>query len=215
MGAAVGRHRAMLVVVGVLALAVVAGAVVLWPRGEANRPAVAGQEDPTRLVSATRGQVRQVPCKEADPGLPGSTCIKVGARLDDGRQVRFDTTDPTGTTFRAGQRVRLSVLVQEGQPPFYNIRDLERTRPMLVLVALFVLAVVAFGRWQGIRSLIGLALTFAVIVGFVIPAILHGRSPVPVALVGAMAIMLVSLYSATGSAARPPRRSSAPASPWS
>jgi hypothetical protein len=73
MDAAVGRHRAMLVVVGVLVLAVLAGAVMLWPRGEANRPAVAGQEDPTRLVSATLTQVQQVPCKEADPGLPGST----------------------------------------------------------------------------------------------------------------------------------------------
>jgi uncharacterized membrane protein len=198
MDAAVGRHRAMLVAVGVLALAVLAGAVLLWPRGEANRPAVAGQEDPTRLVSATLTQVQQVPCKEADPGVPGSTCIKVQARLADGKQVRFDTTDPTGTTFRAGQRVRVSVLEQEGQPAFYNIRDLERTRPILVLVALFVLAVLAFGRWQGIRSLIGLALSFAVIVKFVIPAILHGRSPVPVALVGAMAIMLVSLYLSHG-----------------
>jgi uncharacterized membrane protein len=194
MDATVGRHRAMLVVVGVLALAVLAGAVLLWPRGEANRPTVAGQEDPTRLVSATLTQVQQVPCKEADPGLPGSTCIKVEARLDDGKQVHFDTTDPTGATFRAGQRVRLSVLEQEGQPTFYNIRDLERTRPILVLAALFALAVVAFGRWQGVRSLIALAVSFAVIIGFVIPAILHGSSPVPVALVGAMAIMLASLY---------------------
>jgi uncharacterized membrane protein len=198
MDAVVGRHRAMLVVVGVLALAVLAGAVMLWPRGEANRPAVAGQEDPTRLVSATLTQVQQVTCKEADPGVPSSTCIKVEARLDDGKQVRFETTDLTGNTFRAGQQVRLSVLEQEGQPTFYNIRDLERTRPMLVLAALFVLAVLAFGRWQGIRSLIGLGLSFAVIVGFVIPAILRGRSPVPVALVGAMAIMLVSLYLSHG-----------------
>ena len=198
MDAAVGRHRAMLVAVGVLALAVVAGAVLLWPRGEANRPAEAGQQDPTRLVSATLTRVQQVPCKEADPGVPSSTCIKVEARLVDGKQVRFDTTDPTGATFRGGQRVRLSVLEQEGQPPFYNIRDLERSRPMLLLVALFVLAVVAFGRWQGIRSLIALVVSFAVIVGFVIPAIMRGSSPVPVALVGAMAIMLVSLYLSHG-----------------
>ena len=74
MDAAVGRHRAMLVAVGVLALAVVAGAVLLWPRGEANRPAEAGQQDPTRLVSATLTRVQQVPCKEADPGVLGSTC---------------------------------------------------------------------------------------------------------------------------------------------
>ena len=84
---------------------------------------------------------------------------------------------------------------------------------MLALAALFMLAVIAFGRWQGVRSLIGLACSFAVIVGFVVPAILGGGSPVPVALVGAMAIMLISLYLAHGSGARRPRRWSAPRSP--
>jgi uncharacterized membrane protein len=193
----VGRHRAMLAVVGLLVLAVAAGAVALWPRGRLAR-AGDDQADPTRLVRATLTSVRTTPCEQAEPGVPGSTCIKVRARLDGGKQVDFDTTDPTGGTFRAGQRVQLAVIEQPGQPPFYNIRDLERTRPLLLLVALFVLAVVAFGRWQGVRSLLGLGLSFLVIVGFVVPAILRGRSPVPVALVGAMAIMLVSLYLAHG-----------------
>jgi uncharacterized membrane protein len=192
----VGRHRAMLAVVGLLVLAVVAGAVALWPRGRLAR--AGDQDDRTRLVRATLTSVRTTPCEQAEPGVPGSTCIKVRARLDGGKQVDFDTTDPTGGTFRAGQRVQLAVIEQPGQPPFYNIRDLERTRPLLLLVALFVLAVVAFGRWQGVRSLLGLGLSFLVIVGFVVPAILRGRSPVPVALVGAMAIMLVSLYLAHG-----------------
>jgi uncharacterized membrane protein len=198
MDAAVGRHRMMLVAVGVLALGVAVGAALLWPHGEVSGPAAAGQQDPTRLVSATLTRVQPLECEEADPGVPSSTCIRVEARLADGKQVRFDTTDLTGNTFRAGQRVRLSVLEREGQPPFYNIRDLERTRPMLILAAVFMLAVLAFGRWQGIRSLIALALSFAVIVGFVVPAILRGHSPVAVALVGAMAIMLISLYLSHG-----------------
>jgi uncharacterized membrane protein len=191
-------HRLLLAVVVVLVLAVVAGAVVLWPSGPLADPATAGQADPTRFVPATLTSVQTVPCQEAEPGFPGSTCIKVRARPDGGEEVEFETTDPTGDTFRAGQRVRLSILEQEGQPPFYNIRDLERGRPMLALAALFMLAVIAFGRWQGVRSLIGLACSFVVIVGFVVPAILRGSSPVPVALVGAMAIMLVSLYLAHG-----------------
>jgi uncharacterized membrane protein len=191
-------HRLLLAVVVALVLAVVAGAVALWPSGPLADPATAGQADPTRFVPATLTSVQTVPCQEAEPGFPGSTCIKVRARPDGGEEVEFETTDPTGDTFRAGQRVRLSILEQEGQPPFYNIRDLERGRPMLALAALFMLAVIAFGRWQGVRSLIGLACSFAVIVGFVVPAILRGSSPVPVALVGAMAIMLVSLYLAHG-----------------
>ena len=198
MDASGNRQRLLLAVVGVLVLAVLAGAVALWPRGRLAEPAGGGQADPTRLVPATLTSVQTVPCQEAEPGLPGSTCIKVRARPDGAEEVEFETTDPTGDTFRSGQRVRLSILEQAGQPTFYNIRDLERGRPMVALAALFVLAVIAFGRWQGVRSLIGLACSFAVIVGFVVPAILRGRSPVPVALVGAMAIMLASLYLSHG-----------------
>jgi hypothetical protein len=51
--------------------------------------------------------------------------------------------------------VRLAVNEQPGQPPYYNIQDLERGRPLLVLAALFMGAVVAFGRWQGVRALCG------------------------------------------------------------
>jgi uncharacterized membrane protein len=188
----------MLVAVGVIALAVLACAVVLWPRGQLARPAAAGQADPTQLVSATLTKVSRLPCEEAEPGVPGSVCIKVTARLAGGRQVTFDTTDPTGGMFRAGQKVRLAVAEQPGQPPSYIIQDLERGRPLLVLAALFVGAVVAFGRWQGVRSLIGLGLSFLVIISFVIPAILRGHSPVLVAVTGAMAIMLISLYLSHG-----------------
>jgi uncharacterized membrane protein len=192
----------MLAVVGVIALAVLASALALWPRGELPRPATAGQADPTQLVSATLTNVARVPCEDAEPGVPGSVCIKVTARLAGGRQVSFDTTDPTGGMFRNGQRVRLAMAEQPGQPPYYNIQDLERGRPLLVLVALFVGAVVAFGRWQGIRSLIGLVLSFVVIVSFVVPAILRGHSPVLVAVTGAMAIMLISLYLSHGTGPR-------------
>jgi uncharacterized membrane protein len=193
-----GRYRVMLAVVGVIALAVLGGALALWPRGELPRPAGAGQADSTRFVAATLTKVVRLDCEEADPGVPGSICIKATARLAGGRQVSFDTTDPSGGLVRAGQRVQLAVVDQPGQPPTYYIQDLERGRPMLVLAALFVGAVIAFGRWQGIRSLVGLGLSFLVIVGFVVPAILHGHSPVLVAVTGAMAIMLLSLYLSHG-----------------
>jgi uncharacterized membrane protein len=192
----------MLAVVGVIALAVLAAGAALWPRGQLPKPGAAGQADSTRLVSATLTQVARIDCPEADPGVPGSVCIKVQARLADGRQVSFDTTDPTGGMFRAGQRVQLAVTEQPGGPPLYYIQDLERGRPLLALAALFVVAVIAFGRWQGIRSLLGLGLSFVVIIGFVVPAILQGHSPVLVAVTGAMAIMLISLYLSHGTGPR-------------
>src|SRR4029450_10664612 len=136
------RYRVMLAVVGVIGLAVLAGVVVLWPRGALPGPGAGGQADSTQLASATLTKVARLDCPEADPGVPGSVCIKVAARLAGGRQVSFDTHDPacttspprrpgarqvsfappapTGGMFRAGQRVRLAVAEQPGQPASYN-----------------------------------------------------------------------------------------------
>jgi hypothetical protein len=61
-----------------------------------------------------------------------------------------------------------------------------------------VLAVVLIGRWHGLRSLLGLGLSLMIVIVFVVPAILAGQSPPLVALVGAVAVMIVTLYLAHG-----------------
>jgi len=194
-------HAAMLVGVGLLVVAVAVGAFSLWPRHHRAAAVSPGRQDSTRIVDAVVTRVTPRPCArdEQQQALPGTTCSKVVARrADNQRTVTFDFTDQSGGIVTAGRRVKLSVIEQQGQPPFYNIVDLERGRPMLLLTLVFVAAVVGFGRWQGIRSLIGLVGSFVVIVGFIVPAILDGRSPVAVALVGSLAIMIVSLYLSHG-----------------
>ena len=189
--------RILLALVALVAVGVAVGAVVLWPDGPSlvtNRDA-----DPTRVVGATLTEVTTVPCQQDEQALKNSTCAQVQARrADNGQVVDFRAADLTGDTFKAGQRVRLAVLEQPGEPPFYSIQDIVRGRPMLLLAALFVGAVIAFGRWQGVRSLVGLALSFVVIVGFIVPSILAGHGPLSVGLVGALAIMVVSLYLSHG-----------------
>ena len=88
-----GRYRVLLAVVGVIALAVLAGAVVLWPRGELARPAGTGQADSTRFVSATLTKVVRLDCEEADPGVPGSICIKATAAPTTARAITPTTAN--------------------------------------------------------------------------------------------------------------------------
>lgn len=100
--------------------------------------------------------------------------------------------------FAEGDRVVLNV-VEDADPRYrYQFADRDR-RPVLAgLALLFALAVVGLGRLKGLAALGGLAASVLIIVAFIVPAILAGRSPVAVAAVGGSAIALLALYLAHG-----------------
>lgn len=75
----------------------------------------------------------------------------------------------------------------------YAFADFERRTPVYLVVGLFGLVVVILGRWQGVRSLVGLGMSLAVVTQFIVPAILDGEPPVLVALVGALAVVMATL----------------------
>jgi uncharacterized membrane protein len=76
----------------------------------------------------------------------------------------------------------------------YAVIDHQRSRPMIWLLVLAAAVILAFGRWRGVSSLIGLGVSFGVLLLFVLPAISKGSSPLLVAVVGASAIMFAALY---------------------
>jgi uncharacterized membrane protein len=65
---------------------------------------------------------------------------------------------------------------------------------MLFMLAFCAAVIVAFGRWRGLTAIIGLGVSFALLLLFVIPAILDGEPPLLVAIVGSSAIMFAVLY---------------------
>jgi uncharacterized membrane protein len=87
---------------------------------------------------------------------------------------------------------------QAGLPSSYAFVDFTRGFPMVVLAVAFAVLVVVVARWRGLAALVGLALSFAVLIRFMIPALLSGEDPVAVGLVGSAAIMFVLLYLAHG-----------------
>ncbi len=190
-------HAALLAVVAAVGAAALLGMALLWPDerpGPAPAPFEAGE-----LFDATLIEVNDLGAVTDIPLAPGETTVEVTARLDgSGETVRFQTSDVTGDTYAAGQKVRLATIPQEGAEPTYYITDFRRSGALTALVALFVTAVIAFGRLQGARALLGLVATFAVIVGFIVPAILDGRNPLTVAVVGSLVIMIATLYLSHG-----------------
>jgi uncharacterized membrane protein len=49
------------------------------------------------------------------------------------------------------------------------------------------------GRLHGVRALLGLGISLAIVIEFIVPAMLHGRPTLAVALIGSLAAMLVTM----------------------
>nr|WP_246220863.1 YibE/F family protein [Phytoactinopolyspora mesophila] len=70
--------------------------------------------------------------------------------------------------------------------------------PLLWLAILFAVAVVVLSRWRGLAALGGLVISVVVLITFLLPALLAGKEPLAVAVVGASVIMIVTLYMSHG-----------------
>lgn len=190
---------AVLVPIAVLTLAAM---IWLWPGGMDDAEPWQG---PQRL-SGEVTRIAEEPCPalpEGTQGPPGANapavCGKVVVRLTDGSDTGTEVvsdlpTGPGAPAIQRGDRVVVIYLADSPAGASYQIIDHQRGTRLWVLVAAFALAVVAFGRWRGVTALAGLGVTFAVLLLFVVPAILQGSSPLLVAIVGAAAIMLTVLY---------------------
>jgi uncharacterized membrane protein len=63
-----------------------------------------------------------------------------------------------------------------------------------LLAGLFAVVTIVIGRWQGLRALVGLALSALLIGGFILPQILAHRNPVLVTLLSTGLLLAVTLY---------------------
>src|SRR5260370_181661 len=66
----------------------------------------------------------------------------------------------------------------------------------------FGLFVVVVGRWRGLGAIAALAVSFLLLVKFMLPAILDGKNAVEVAAVAATVILFVALYATHGFSVR-------------
>ncbi|MBW3576317.1 MAG: YibE/F family protein [Actinobacteria bacterium] len=196
-------ERAMLIAVAVLVALTALGMWLLWP---GQRPQAPGAP-PLYAGRVVQAQDYQCPdlgsqAEEAFGFQRTGPCQRVEVAILEGpgagETFRIDTAEEDYPAFEHGDRVRVGVATIGEADRTYYVADFARLRPLLVLFLVFVAAAVAVGRWYGVRSLAGLALSLAIIVWFVVPGILAGSNPFAVAVVGAFAIMLVTLYLAHG-----------------
>lgn len=80
----------------------------------------------------------------------------------------------------------------------YHIYEPYRLPALLVAGGIFLIAVVFLGRWKGLGSIAGLAISLLVLVKGVIPWIVHGGNPLIACVVGAIVIATCALFVAHG-----------------
>lgn len=131
------------------------------------------------------------------------TCHRVVFVLDEGPTPGHPALSefqilPNTPRFTPGEGVFLSYQPDASVELRYQYSDRDRRPTLLVVAAVFTLAVIGLARLRGLGSLAGLAASVAILVSFVVPAILSGRSPELVAAVGAGAIGFLALSLARG-----------------
>lgn len=205
---------------GPTALAALVGLVLLWPSGPPPATTAAAAATP---VHAQVVETRAARCDEGSGASAGSGtgggggpsggdgaggCVALVVHLADGPRAGRDLVqvvpvEPSTPQFGVGDAVVLSWSGGDPDDPgSYQVVDFQRGGSLWWLAGLFAAAVLALGRWRGLAALAALALSFAVLLMFVLPAILAGHDPLWVAVVGACLIMFVVLYLTHGLSAR-------------
>ncbi|MFF2406092.1 YibE/F family protein [Streptomyces sp. NPDC058092] len=200
------------------ATAVVVGLVVLWPGGAPphERTGV-GFDRQTQQAKVVK--VDKVDCKDVNaaqmpisgettppsgsaPGLCEKATVEVTTGHDKGRTFVEIVQPDAPRQLRQGQGVVVAYAPDAPHDLQYSVTDVNRKFPMALLAGIFALVVVAVGRMRGVMALVALAVSFAVLTLFILPAILQGSNPLLVAVIGASAIMLIALYMCHGPTAR-------------
>jgi hypothetical protein len=186
-----GRVAAGLLIV--LGLVAAAGLVALRPGGDRAQVA-SGIPGTTRAAEVTRVGT------EGCAAFAGPRCTLVEVRLDDGSASFLALPIAAfAPDLRPGDEIEVAgppgrpppALDDPGAQPLAFV-DFRRGTPLLALAVAFAVLVLALARWQGLRSLLGLGICLAVVILWMLPALLDGRSPLLVALVGGLVVMLAT-----------------------
>jgi uncharacterized membrane protein len=213
-------RRLLAVVIAPLVVLTAVALVLLFPTEPPRDSFPAGLGPQTDLVRAELLTREVVPCPERAgapgqeelvpilpppddvPGVGQTQCIAATVQLlsgpDEGAQFVLDVLSTPVTPFPADGRILLSYEPTAAPGEQYTFADVERRSPLLLLGALFAVAVVGLGRWTGLRALVGLGLSLLVVTAFVLPALVAGSDALLVAVVGSATVMFVVLYLAHG-----------------
>lgn len=99
---------------------------------------------------------------------------------------------------KIGDRIIVSHIKKIDGTDQFLFLDFVRTSSMFILVIAFIGAVLIVGGWRGLSSFVGLIISFAILLKYIIPQIVAGANPVFIAITGSVVILVTTLYLAHG-----------------
>ncbi|KAA0018928.1 YibE/F family protein [Antrihabitans cavernicola] len=208
------------VVIGLLAtigLVVIVSAAVLWPSKQ-------NVDIPLPFQTAGGGAVTTVAASvtQQDMGACGSesagkvltanplpapnssyqcqrSLIDIKSGSDAGSKTLLEIAQGPGQPdLRVGDNIRLVKQTDPSGATIYSFNDYARGSSLIIIGLVFLVVIVIVARWRGLRAVIGLVFAFAVLVTFLLPALLDGKPAIPVAMVAGAVILYAVLYLAHG-----------------
>lgn len=188
--------RALIAAVAALAVATIAGLLILWPYSSPHEhtPGLAHAVKAKALRSSTTA------CEEAS----GVSCRQLEISVAGRRSQVMLGPLATAPAVSPGTPVLVSpVALPHGSPALpgyepWQFVDVDRTTSLLwILGALLVVALVVI-RLRGLLAALGVGLSLLLMTKFLIPALLAGEPALWVALVCALAVMFITLILTNG-----------------
>ncbi|MFC4374113.1 YibE/F family protein [Nocardia halotolerans] len=216
---AIGATAAKVVVglLGIIGAVVLVATVMLWPSAQhveipLPMQTVTGEAFQTESATVVRQDIG--PCgspsngkvfagEPVAPRVAAYTCqrsiIEIESGPDEGKRTLFEIAPGPGQPdLRAGDEIRVVRAADPAGITMYGFDDYSRGMSLTVIVLAFVIVICIVARWRGFRAIVGLGFAFAVVVMFLLPALLDGKPAIPVALVSGALILYVVLYLAHG-----------------
>lgn len=120
---------------------------------------------------------------------------------DAGKEVTVENAvlnDREDMRLHQNEEVVLSSMATASGEEKYIIREKYRYSAIVILFVIFIGLTIILGGKTGVSALVGLLVSIAIIMFFIIPRIVAGDSPLAISLIGSFAIACSSLYLAHG-----------------
>lgn len=178
--------------------------------GSSGSPATGELTTPDTALFSTyaRARVLSVAAEPAQyPGLPPLQKVSLqfltGERVSE--VIEIDHEEPLGTVPEQQVQQGDTVVVGQLQPNNslgagvdYIIVDKYRLPALGIILVIFFVLALLFGKIRGVTSIGGLAFSIFLLIYFIVPNITAGHDPVLISLVGSSMIIIVSIFMAHG-----------------